>query len=331
MVASEIGAEPQAIGDPETMDPVYGTCLMPGVVPSECTPDCAYACETPECSLGCFCGCNAQAKQLHVTMLAQQQQNMKVLAARDEVGGNVYSEPGARFWEKSLRALDKNEQVDSRRISSARRFHLNAKDKQRLDTLRAASEVRFEEAKDKRRARARELALHAQKTAHSFASSVREALQQRKASPRYKAHKLLAHKLKEAHKTHAKARARKGRRISRDPFAEADGFSWDKLHPVDPYRRGQGLPKTDNSPYETEVNRLDNVFDPAEDWDNFGSTNMLPDGTTWWSIGPSQVSHVLATDDHWWRHGWRKERHGIGAGRPHPFGSYDNDKALGWY
>ena len=86
VVSSEVGAQPQAVGDPETMNPVYGTCLMPGVAPSECTPDCAFQCDTPECSLNCFCGCDSEAKARQVQMLAQLEHSVRVRDARQALG-----------------------------------------------------------------------------------------------------------------------------------------------------------------------------------------------------------------------------------------------------
>lgn len=289
IVSSEVGAVPQAMGDPETMNPVYGTCLMPGVVPSECTPDCAFNCDTPECSLNCYCGCNQQAKAMHTAMLAQMQQRKEVIAARDADEQGVDSDADAfrgdaKFWKNSLHAL----KMDERHAT------------------RTAAKLQFQEAREKR-----------------------------KANPRFQAHQLVVEKIKKAEQDRATARAGKRRTIdkhghelskSRDPFAEADGFSWDKFHPVNPYRV-RGRQQGDTSPYAQEAGQIDNVFDPAEDWDNVGSDSPFAKSTAWWGLQDKEPAHALATDDHWWTH----VPQGVGAGKPNPFGTWDNDRALGWF
>ena len=286
--------------DPETMNPVYGTCQQPGIVPSDCTADCAFDCDTPECSLGCFCGCNPEARAATTEILAQMQRRSRVLqhqhqmlALDSEHGEEGVDEPArplvagdADFWKSSLRALKH----------------------------------------DEKRARRAEIKLQFQKKAA-----------QRKESPRYKAHQLLVAQRKAA----AEARAGRGTRQARvdehgrllakdrDPFAEADGFSWDKFHPVNPYRvRGEEA-KRGRSPYEQEVGRIDDVFDPAEDWDNVGSDDAFGKTTSWWgaSLEDNAPANALATADDWWRH----DPTGFAAGRPDPFGSYANDDALGWF
>lgn len=291
IVSSEIGAEPQAMGDPETMNPVYGTCLMPGITPTECSPDCAYNCDTPECSLSCFCACNQEAKALQTQMLAQARQRTQVLAARrgdgasegsslptaDEFGGD------AEFWRGSLHALKEDEKKA------------------------AASAV---------------------------ALKVQEANEKRKANPRFKAHQLLVEKERAAQKDRAMARAGKrplvdyhGHALSatRDPFAEADGFSWDKYHPVNPYRiRG----RSKKSAYGDEADRIDDVFDPSEDWDNEGSADAFAQDTAWWGMHNKEPAYVRATQSHWWTH---EPKGGLTAGQPNPFGTADNDHALGWF
>jgi hypothetical protein len=287
IVSSEIGAEPQAMGDPETMNPVYGTCLMPGVVPSECSPDCAFKCDTPECSLNCFCAC-PEGKALRTQMLAQAWQRTQVLAAREDFGN-------AEFWKDALHTL-------------------------KLDEKKAA--------------------------ASATALKVQEANEKRRASPRFKAHQLLVEKQRAAKLERAKARAGKRPRVdihghtisaTRDPFAEADGFSWEKYHPVNPYRvRGRSRKPTE---IDREVDRIDNVFDPSEDFDNAGGEEPFAAAegevgarggrdTAWWGFKSKEPAYVRATEGHWWTH---EPKGDLTAGEPSPFGTADNDHTLGWF
>lgn len=289
------------------MNPVYGTCQQPGIVPSECTADCAFNCETPECSLGCFCGCNAEARATSTEILLQMkrrsrvlqhQRQMQALASQhgssaldrahkvssQEDSGDTVVGGDANFWERSLRALKKDEKL----------------------------------------ARRAEIKLQFQKKA-----------EQRKKNPRYVAYQ----KMLENRSKRSKAYSGRGFQhahvdghghllsADRDPFAEADGFSWDKFHPVNPYRKRGAAEKRGRSPYEQEVGTIDDVFDPAEDWDNVGSDDAFDKSTSWWNVQANQPASALATADDWWRH----EPDGFGAGRPNPFGSYDNDRALGWF
>ena len=283
IVASEIGKTPQAMGDPETMNPVYGTCAMPGVVPSECTPDCAFNCDTPECSLNCFCGCNNEEKAMHAQMLAQYEQTAQVLAARDNVYESAPAFDGdARFWKRSR--------------------HVISRDKR---TASAANALKFQEATEKR-----------------------------KLSPRFKMHQLLIATQRKAKLIRKQARAGKrpiidkqGQRISatRDPLADADGFSWDKFHAVNAYWV-RGGSKRDNSPYADEVGKMNNVFDPAEDLDNEGENE---DYSAVWNRKRSNVpAWRQRHGDHWWTH----FLHGYAAGTtPNPFGTHQNEHERGWY
>uniref|UniRef100_A0A7S0DVG4 Uncharacterized protein n=1 Tax=Hanusia phi TaxID=3032 RepID=A0A7S0DVG4_9CRYP len=72
VVSSEVGAEPQAMDDPETMEYTAGTCRDPEVSPTQCTPDCMSACRSPMCSLNCLCACkNAQQRAMVVASLRE--------------------------------------------------------------------------------------------------------------------------------------------------------------------------------------------------------------------------------------------------------------------
>ena len=289
--------------DPETMNPVYGTCQQPGIVPTDCSADCAFDCDTPECSLGCFCGCNPEAKAISTEMLVQLRRRSHVLRQhrmmRQALSGS----------ESSGQPQGADEGVDA--SSNGRGDFSFWK-----DALHALKQ-------DETQAKRTEIRLQFEKKA-----------EERKASPRYKRHQLLVAKRKENLEARAGQRDRHARvdahghmlGQTRDPFAEADGFSFEKYHPVNPYRV-RGRPKGDGSPYEQEVGRMDNVFDPAEDWDNVGSDDPLGETTSWWSVKSGEPASALATDDHWWTH----EPSGFAAGRPNPFGSYDNDHQLGWF
>jgi len=289
------------------MNPVYGTCDQPGLVPSDCTADCAFNCDTPECSLGCFCGCNPEAKAISTEMLVQMRRRSHVLRQQRMMRQELSSRDGSGAEPSGqLQGVHGGDDASSDGVGGDVSFW--------EDTLHGLEQ-------DEKQAKQAEIRLQFEKKA-----------EERKTSPRYKRHQLLVAKRKE------RLEAREGPRVrhvdayghllgqSRDPFAEADGFSFEKYHPVNPYRV-RGRPKGDGSPYEQEVGRMDNVFDPAEDWDNVGSDDPLGKTTSWWSVHEGEPAYALATDDHWWTH----EPSGFAAGRPNPFGSYDNDHQLGWF
>jgi len=85
--------------------------------------------------------------------------------------------------------------------------------------------------------------------------------------------------------------------------------------------------KGDTSPYAAEAAKMDDVFDPAEDWDNEGE---FPEESVWWDPKSAPLpAWKLHASDHWWTH----EPDGTfaaGTGS-NPFGTYQNEHALGWF
>ena len=299
IVSSEVGAEPQAMGDPETMNPVYGTCQMPGIIPRACTPDCAFECSTPECSLGCFCGCHNEGKAMYAQMLAEQRQRTQVLAARDVVPDGSHEDEA-----DLVKATEPSTSSPAAVLGGDAQFWKKAL----LDMKQDDREVKRNEIKQPFKV--------AQEKRH-------------KANPRYQAYQRLVEqqrKEREARPHNPTMLNRHMRRVSttRDPFAETDGFSWEKFHPVDPYRT-RGRPKGDQSPYALETADMDNVFDPSLDWDNTGEHPFETEGTNWWGAGRKDAA--LAEQENWWSH----VPQGFAAGKKNPFGTKANAHALGWF
>ena len=90
-MSSEVGAEPQAMDDPETTEYTAGTCRDPQVSPTTCSPDCMSACRSPLCSLNCLCACkNAEHRAMVIALLKERIVSSPMLAqefVRMEEGG----------------------------------------------------------------------------------------------------------------------------------------------------------------------------------------------------------------------------------------------------
>mmetsp|Transcript_45935 Transcript_45935/g.71966 ORF Transcript_45935/g.71966 Transcript_45935/m.71966 type:complete len:165 (+) Transcript_45935:55-549(+) len=117
VVSSEVGAEPQAVDDPETMNQVAGTCQMAGINPTDCSQDCFYGCEDPLCSWNCICACRGADKALMVAQLAQKNSFMKLYQTQARMKAQT-----ARIEQARNPRFRRFQEVMERRQASDERF-----------------------------------------------------------------------------------------------------------------------------------------------------------------------------------------------------------------